>query len=549
MRMRVSALTALLLLSGLGFGCSSEAALDAPGAGLAGSSSGGTPGDGGLPLSVRFETPAQTLVARTKTTLEVRVEPPGFYQVRFDLPSSGGDPLDAVLDRPDDSSDAQGLARVELTAPSSTTSFEVRATVGSKSSTLKIEIEDGAVATLRVEPSYPSALRNITTWIASVHLGETCADVPGIPYTDGAIKAPPAAKTEAPLFTSIPAGKRLAVALRSGHYVGGCTSIEMLAPGTPDRAEVVKVVVLNRPIDLSASSVAFSLDLPAPEQAWNALLTETAQRVLDAISSEDDVDALLDAMRASSGAALQAFTTARDAEGWDAALRSRWGQGASSELRNTVSGWLTAGRQSFASAPHAFTGLLTPIEQPAGGDAKSTAKLRLRTVADLDAQAAGFVADGVVSWSASSDDNVVLGTDLYFVRSELAATLAETSLLDDDTSEGDAPERLAERLDCEGIGAALAALGSDPFEAYPDCDGACLASACQSAVRTLWLRGRDVDGADYSRLSLTATGRAYVGDAAELTGLTGTWIGELTDEPGAPATGGALTAAVPTETK
>jgi hypothetical protein len=539
-----------LVLSGVG--CSSESPAQLSGDGAPAGGSGGAPNNGGLEFSLHFETSPQSLVARASTTLQVRVEPAGFYQVRFDLPSSGGDPLDAVLDRSETSTDATGLASVGLTAPSSTSSFEVRASVLSKSTSLSVEVTDGGVATLRVEPSYqpgyPSALRNITTWIATAHVGQSCADVPGIPFTDGKLKAPPAAKSEAPLFAEVPAGVRLAVALRSGHYVGGCTSVETLVPGPPERPEVVKVVVLNRPIDLTASSLGFSLDVPTPEQAWSTMLTEAGERVLTAISKTDDVDTLLDAMRDASDTAVQAFSTARDTEGWDTALRSRWGQRSASAVREVVGGWLAAGRQSFGAAPHTFTGMLTPLAKSEGADAKSRATLALRTVAGLDAKTAGFIADGVVSWSASSDDNVVLGTNLYFVRSRLAEAMAENALLGDDATAGGAPERLSETLDCEGIGTALAGLGTDAVEAYTGCDAACLEDTCRSALGALWQRGGNVDGAEFSRLSLTATGRAYVGDAAELTGLTGTWIGELTDEANAPATGGGLTAATPTET-
>jgi hypothetical protein len=536
-----------------GVGCSSDSPTHVSGGGAPTGGSAGAPNNGDLQFSLHFETSPQSLVARASTTLQVQVEPAGFYQVRFDLPSSGGDPLDAVLDRSETSTDATGLASVGLTAPSSTSSFEVRASVLGKSTSLRIDVTDGGIATLRVEPSYqpgyPSALRNITTWIATAHIGQSCADVPGIPFADGKLKAPPAAKSEAPLFAEVPAGVRLAVALRSGHYVGGCTSVETLVPGPPERPEVVKVVVLNRPIDLTASSLAFSLDVPAPEQTWSTMLTQAADRVLTAISKTDDVDALLDAMRDASGTAVQAFSTARDSEGWDAALRGRWGQRSASALRDIVGGWLTAGGQTFATAPHTFTGLLTPLAESEGADAKSTATLALRTVAGLDAKTAGFIADGVVSWSASADDNVVLGTNLYFVRSQLAEAIAESALLGEDASADGAPERLSEALDCEGIAGALAALGTDAVEAYAGCDATCLEDACQSALGALWRRGGNVDGADFSRLSLTATGRAYVGDAAELTGLTGTWIGELTDEEGAPPTGGGLTAAMPTEAR
>lgn len=550
--MRVFAPFALFVL--LGVACAASNSNEDSSGGPAGPSAGAPPNDDGLPTAIEFED-IPPLVTREQVTLNVRLLPRGVYSVRFDLPSTDGDPLDAVLDRSSATTDEQGLASVVLTAPSSAASFEVRASVGSRSASLSLEVRAGGVASLRVEPSYqpgyPTALRNITTWIATAHVGKSCADVAGAPFADGELKAPPAAKTEAPLFDEVPAGKPLAVTLRSGHFVGGCTSVEMLPPGSPARPEVVKVAVYNRPIDLSASNLAFSLDLPVHEDAWSATLAGAAERVLAGIAgtSDDDVDALLDAMRGLKPNAAQAFTTARDAEDWDAALRARWGQTASTKLRDRVSGWLAAGRQSFASAAHAFTGLLAPLADSEGSDAKGKATLTLLRVAGLDAKTAGFVTDGVVSWSASSDDNVVLGTDLYFSGSQLAEALGDAARSASDSSVVSAGQSLSDALDCAGIGSELAALGADVTQAYAGCDAACLQSACTDALAAMWKRGGAVDGSAFSRLSLSATGRAYVGDAAELTGLTGNWIGELTDAAGVPTTGGTLTAAVPTDGK
>jgi hypothetical protein len=74
-----------------------------------------------------------------------------------------------------------------------------------------------------------------------------------------------------------------------------------------------------------------------------------------------------------------------------------------------------------------------------------------------------------------------------------------------------------------------------------------LADTCRTAVSALWQRGAEADGADFSRLNVTATGKALVGDAAEVIGLTGTWIGEISDQSGSRSTGGPLTAATPTD--
>jgi hypothetical protein len=547
--MRVFVLSALFLL--LGGGCANSLSPEADDASPPAPTGGSPAMNTGLPTTLEFEM-VPDLDARQQIALKVRAKPAGVYQVRFALPTGSGDPLDAVLDASVATTDSEGITSVVLTAPSSPTSFDVRASAGSAVQVLSLNVISSGFAALRVEPSYPTPLRDIPTWIATVHIGKTCTDVPGIPFADGMLKSPPAARDEAPYFAQVPAGTRLAVTLRSGHYVGGCTSVETLPPGPPERPEIVKVVVFNRPIDLAASSLAFSLDVPSPELTWSTTLTEAGEDVQAAIRGSgkmDDVDALLDAMREASGDGLQDFSTARELEAWDAVLRSRWGQNSGSKLHDLVNGWLSAGRQVFASAPHAFTGLLASLLKSEDASATGKATLTLSTVAGLEASTAGFIDSSVVSWSASSDDNVVLSADLYFVRSRLAEALAEAALLASDSSATSAPDRLIEALDCAGIAGALATLGTDSAEAYAGCDAGCLQDSCESALLAMWQRGGDVDTSAISRLSLTATGLGYVGDAAALTGLNGSWIGELTDQKDLPSTGGVLTASKPVDAK
>lgn len=548
-------LSALLLsLAGLGcFACSSaDAAPSASSGGPSpvGGSAGAAPNDGSRPTSLEFEMTSSTLAAREQVTLNVRALPPRSYSIRFGLPTSGGDPLDAVLDRSSSMTDDNGVTSVVLTAPSSPTTFELRASVDDRVATLPLMVTDRGLATLEVDPSYPSTLRDITTWVATAHVDKSCADVPGMPPADGELKAPLAGKGEAPVIGRVPAGTRLAVTLRSGHFVGGCTSVEMLPPGPVDSRQIVKVTVLDRPIDLSASSLAFSLDLQPAEQTFSGLLAAAGTEALDAMlgTDADDVGALLNAMRREAGDSAQLFQNTRSAEGWDAQLRSRFGQGASSKLRDVLRPWLLAGRQSFAAAEHPFSGSLVPLSEPKNADASSSALLTMQKVGGLDAASAGFVDGARASWSASADDSVVLSSDVYFARSQLAFALAEAAALGQPAAMGadNGADALALAIDCEGIGEALAGAGSDTTLAYVDCDGACLAETCSAAIAALWARGEGASGVDYSRLNFSATGSANVGEAAEITGFAGTWLGELSDSIGTHETGGAITAGATT---
>jgi hypothetical protein len=488
------------------------------------------------------------LVAREQTELRVQALPPKVYHLRFALPTSGGDPLDAVLDHAEVDTGADGIASVQLTAPSTPTTFDVRASVGSRSALLTVTVKDTGFATLQVQPLY-AGFRTITTWVASAYTEKTCAQLSGIPPEDGPLQTLPAAAVAAPQLSLVPAGTQLAVTLRSGHFVGGCASVEKVPPGPADKPQVVQVTVLDRPIDLGGSPLAVSFGASASDTTWSSLLESSQTVMLQAMlgTSTDDVDALLDAMREASGNALQTFETTRKAESWDDLLRLHWGATAATKLRDTSSAWLLLGRQKFATSEHLFTGTLTPIEQPGDPLDQRSADFTLLSVADLPGAQSGFVDRAKVSWSASPDDTLVIGTDLYLVQSRLAAALAEAAAQGDVAAAdaASAPALLAEALDCAGLCAALAAAGPSAELAYDACDADCLTSLCQSGVAAIWGRGGDATGLTPARLSLTATGGARVGDVAQVVGVSGTWIGSLTAGEATSATGGVLTGVAP----
>jgi len=512
----------------------------------------GQPSDDGQPKLLAFEAfpGIDALAARTQIQLKVRALPAKVYHLRFALPTSGGDPLDAVLDHAEADTGADGIATVQLTAPSTPTTFDVRANAGTRSASVSVTVKDTGFATLQVRPLYAgSGFRAITTWVASAYTNKSCAELTGIPIEDGPLQDLPAAADAAPQLANVPADTRLAVTLRSGHFVGGCTSVEKVPPGPASEPQVVFVTVFDRPIDLGASPLAVSLGASVPNEAWNGLLESSGNAVLQALqgTSTDDVDTLLDAMREASGSSRQVFETTRTAEGWDDLLRSHWGAGAATKLRGRATVWLAAGRQRFSANDHLFTGSLTPISQPDNPLDQRRADFRLLQVAGLDGAESGFVDQAQVSWSASSDDWLHIETDLYLVLSRLAEALAEAAALEG-VDAGDATSAeglLAKELDCAGLGDALAAAGPSPDLAYDVCDAACLMSLCEAGVAAIWQRGGEATGLSPARLRVTATGKSRVGDSAEVVGVSGTWIGSLTAGEELMTTSGVLTAVAP----
>jgi hypothetical protein len=138
-----------------------------------------------------------------------------------------------------------------------------------------------------------------------------------------------------------------------------------------------------------------------------------------------------------------------------------------------------------------------------------------------------------------------MGTDLYFFESKLLASLGQVVAVASALDAEDAPGALIEALDCQGASAALTAAGASPTLAYAGCDASCIESLCEQGLRAIWQRTSSATELSPSRLTLTATGHAFVGEWAEVAGMTGTWLGELSSQDQHVATSGALTATTP----
>jgi hypothetical protein len=536
--MRVILFSALALLLGSGCSSSPEAA-DLNGREPIGGS-GGSAGASQVQLLEFVDAPTE-LEPRQELTLTVQVSPPGRHLVRFALPTNEeSEPLDAVLDRSQAETDEAGRASTVLLASSSGASFRVRASIESKVAELALTVTDAGGATVEVHPTY-SGKRRATTWVASARKG-TCAEGPVIPPPDGPLRGF-AASDRVPEIVDVPVNKPVAITLRSGHYMGGCASVEMFPPAPADRRHVVKVTVLDRPIELTTSHLSLSLTLDPEDTAFAELNQLASASALGAIlgGSTDDADALLDTMRlALDGVARQELDIARKAESWDDLLRAGWGQGAPTRIRDRVASWLTSGRARLKDSATLLEAALEPIDA-------ASAELQLSQLGGLTPMQAGLVSSALVSWSADADDTVVLGTDLYFSSSRLATGLAEPVALAEFPEADTAAAALGLAVECEGLAEDLAATGSDTTYDYPSCDANCLSELCQTAIASIWQRARDASSSSPVRLALTAAGEARVGDAAEIAGILGSWIGDLSGVEFARSTGGVLSAVQPAE--
>jgi hypothetical protein len=249
----------------------------------------------------------------------------------------------------------------------------------------------------------------------------------------------------------------------------------------------------------------------------------------------NDVSALLDAMRDATPAANRDdFSTIREAHTWDAALGTAFGSGANTRLRSPATRWMNAGLGAFFSA-NAFSGELSALS--------SGALFDLHSVAGVPAASAGFPTSFQTTWSADSNDVLLIGTTLGFIPSRLVTALAAAPASAEFPQATSVAAALAQSVDCSLVAQTLLAHGAIAGStAYTGCDQACTETACQNAVAALWQNASNSSGSASASLSFTGTGAAVVGDDASIASVSGSWIGELELGADTSAASGALNA-------
>jgi hypothetical protein len=492
----------------------SQAERAAPAASGGTGGSAGTGGNTAEPTSLTFEsTEALTLFPGELRTVTVLASPPGVHRIRLALL---GEAKDASLDRSEVDTLPDGTASVELTAPTSPTTFSIRASSGSTASAqIPVSVSDSGFVVLQVEPSY-SGTREVSYWVASVRAGTTCAALSGNPPPDGDLIGNARAGSS-PQIEGVPVGPALAVTLRAGSFAGGCTDVSRVLTGQVNR---VTVTVIDRPLQMSETNLAVALGIDTTSFDWTSSLQDGIDKATTAMlgSAPDCMTALLDVMRATAGDA-DAFTAARSAGAWDEALRTALG---TEPLAILASEWLTTGAAAL-NGPNVFAGQLV-----SAGKDTDLAKLALSTVAGVDARLAGFPAVEIQgSWTADAGDTVVFGTRLYWTPSLLLTALALDAARTAVPGTTTVADALAEQLSCPDVGTLLSEAGAAPGVAFEGCDTACVTELCTSAVAILWERARNASQTGAASLHVALTGKAAINDSAQPIGFTGSWVGSL----------------------
>lgn len=550
----ISQALGILALSGptLLAGCSSDSGSSGGSPTVGGTpTTGGNGGSAGAPVeapTLRFfldadpelSIEAQALVPEQILTIGVQATPPEAYRVRFSLVSLDGAPAhDGSLDLTDAVTDpSTGIAHVTLRAPSVVTQFNLQASIGSMSTAeLRLNVQSQGWAELQVIPQYDGH-REVTEWVANAYLKVRCEEVALVTDLDHGLPADTQYSATSvfgiPPRLEVPVQPNMAITMRAGHYLFGCTNIDQ--PKTQDLT-TVQVIVANMPTQLNDVSLDVHLGVQETTDEWLARLQTAADDAVIAFtgSSENDLELVLEAMVSLLDPGdRDSFQTAAQAESFEARALPSFAGMDNHALRNGLADWLSIGATAL-SAEAAFSGTL---RSPATAD--GTAELTLDEVAGVDAERAGFEPSMSTTWSADPDDTVALGTTLRWSPSALVSALAEAQATAEHPDADDLSEAFATLIDCQALAGALAGDG-DAAYVFGECTEACVEALCGDALdeleQRLWTASDDEE-----ELQLSATGAALVDDEARVLSFAGTWRGTFAMGESS-AVGGAISGA------
>lgn len=471
-----------------------------------------TSGSGTTAQSIRFTEDAILFVPGEPRDITVEVSPPGEYTVRFTLL---GDPRDAFFAQSEVSTDANGVAKTSLTAPSEPSTFTVRASVaGSISAEVPASAAD-VIGTIRVTPNY-AGTREVTTWVASVTTGHHCSELNGIPPPDGSLAAE-APVGELPEVHYVPIGTPIAVTVRAGHFAGGCADTIALVP--VPLVNDLRVDVVDRPLQLDQTDMPLTLTADGTTD-WRSALDGVASEISAAFIGDSltDSHALLDAMQTETPTLTSAsdFGVARSTDGWDITLKEALGYTQAVEgLRSLIRTWISDGLDGLAAQ--------SLLDGQIKADAETNqVTFALAAVAGASPTEMGFAQSAAATWTSDHDDTVHMGTTLFWTPSLLLAGLAYEPAVTAVSGATDVPAALADAYSCTDVATALT---TNKDFAFGTCDASCMTTLCESALRTMWLRAARASS-EIANMEIAVAGPANpIDDEARPLGFAGSWVG------------------------
>lgn len=488
-------------------GCanSADSSPEAAGDGDA-SGDGDSPGDPTSDETMRFEPSGTLMLAPSEAArLEVVVSPARRQTVTFELLTESVE-FDGFLLENSARVDENGIATVELKAPTHPSIFTARASLGEGLQvTRAISVSDQGYGTVKVVPSY-SGLRSVNQWTASARAGTTCEAL-GSLWNDGPLVS--TGGTQATI-EGVPAGPSIAVAVRGGQLVSGCTTVTGLADGD---TKVIDVLVVDRPLDVQNGRLNVTLGVESMTTAFASHLEAAVAEGLAAFRAEDDTDA-------------NAFLTKMGAE--------LEGAEATDFSESIATHSLVAEAEQVWSAPSPISErieqLLLDAANSIPGEAVFVGELELEGASSpftlseaggVPAAVSGFFQSSVWSAMGEAGDTLVIGGTLSYEPLRWLAGIADTGFV------GGGSQALVDEATCIQLADALisAAGGST----HGTCDNECLQGLCEQAARSIWL---DVStaGTGLSSLQVGMSGEVVLTGPAHIKSMLGQWVGRRGDE-------------------
>jgi hypothetical protein len=452
-------------------------------------------------------------------TITVIATPPNSYEISFALL---GAPLNASLDKAKVLADPDGRASVTLKAPNAATTFQLRASMkDGVFAELPIAVSDKGFGSLRVVPVY-AGKREVTMWVASAVTGTNCEAIAALLPED--LKAPQNATAPAgkePLLESVPVGPNVAIVLRAGYYIWGCTDEPNLKAG---QELSVKVPVIDRPIDLSATDLDLDLSLTADGLPYASMMKEAATALVGGLlpSSIDGASsALLDAMIAKSSPHIaDTLVKERSMQDWDAITVDHLA-GLATPPQEQILQWIEDKLKAEGDPPVASSGITGRLV--AAKSAPSKALFQVKSFGGVDARSAGIPASHLMSLTADASDTVVLNGTLYWMPSRYVGGVALQAATEAMPGVVSMTEALDALFGCPALAASLGGM---------ICDASCLEVLCHAALEDLWEQGLEAsaEAGIVGQIEIMASGRAKVDDhAAPMSLEDGTLLGTLSD--------------------
>jgi len=462
----------------------------------------------GVNASIAFEqATALALAPGELAGLTVVTKPPKPYGITLYLI---GNALDASLDASSEIADATtGRASFTLRAPNQATTFAVRATItDGPSAELPVAVSDQGFGTIEITPAYLGQ-RGTDAWLGRIVSGTTCEALSESLPADPPGALPGTANDGEPIVIhDAPVGPSLAIFVRAGHYMWGCSDEAKLRAG---ETTAVSVPIADTPIDPSEASLDLQLGFAPEPDPWQAILDDGTSLLLTTFfEGYPDTAAMLLGTMQSLAADPQAFEQAATDGDWQGALQAHL-QAYSVDLAHSLGALAST---ALPKQPQLIAGQVHGLP-----DATGHAMFTLLRIGAVAPAQGGVPSEYLMDLTVDATDTVRLSGSLFWLATAYIGTASEQEALGSGAGYADFTDALSDMAHCPDL----------TLSGYSGCDTSCLVQLCRDALASRWALalGASATTNTWGEIAIEGSGPATFDDVAALTGFSGNWLGQL----------------------